>query len=163
MIRVRARKIVTLGVATEVNTAATIRAVVVKNISVPVRGYIGAVRRLEAAVARGDATPDDVFIAIFEAGNWLSSIAKQPGLTSDPLVRGLNFARNRTHHQFASIAEWDGRTWIWRVANLPEPVNERHRDEKRRPLYEQHLAGNPVLDVFRRLEPKVTALAPEAT
>lgn len=42
------------------------------------------------------------------------------------------------------------------------PAVAPHRNAKLEPMYQQRLAGEPVIDVFRRLQPDVEALAPAA-
>ena len=63
-----------LGLVAEVNTVASIQAVVLMNIEPMVRGYVLANRRLHDAVARSFAP--DIYIALFEISNWLDSLSE---------------------------------------------------------------------------------------
>jgi hypothetical protein len=157
------RRIVrTLGIVSEVNVVGSIRAAVLMNIAVLVRGYVLALRRLHDAVTESHA--NDIYVALFEASNWLDSISERDaGLNSRAELQAVKFVRNRTHHQWASAVQLQDEEWRWRpLENLPVPDDPKHRNAKLEPLYERHLAGRPVVDVFDGLEPHVTALAPDA-
>jgi hypothetical protein len=153
-----------VGIADEVNIAATMSAVVQKSIVVAARGYRQASERLAQAVPAAGDDPDEAFIALVETINWLAILAEQTNLSSDVHVQAVLFARARGHHHMASIAYFDETrgTVVWRPATqLPVPENPRHADAKREAFYSGHLSQQPVLDVFRRLERIVTtALAP---
>jgi hypothetical protein len=142
------------------------------------RGYREALDRFQAALESTD--PEDTFLPLFEVLNWAAAIddrfaadfapdglANMPRrgwekrVTGEEVVRGVRFARNRVHHQWAlavdlrAAASSDRTTrfmvWVWRpVDELPEP-DPRHPDKRGQPLYETHLADKPV-------EPSLIAL-----
>jgi hypothetical protein len=141
-----------------------------------VRGYVLAHRRLEEVVGAYASIP------LFEIGHWLVSISDRKDIVEefrkDADVRALRFLRNRIHHHYAAAVfiDPDTQEWRWyRAEVLPEPAREEYsEDERGQRAYEQHLdrkgegfyrrqlEEQPMLDVFRRLEPLVIALAPDA-
>jgi hypothetical protein len=153
---------VTGAVSASVSVTASISAVVQKNVSVAVRGYVKALRRLEEA-ATDEHRPDDVYIALAETTNWLNSISSFSELRGTiqglPLVQAVSFARDRMHHQWASVTYPDHEgAWVWRPAEqLPPPDKSAHSGAKKEPFYTAHLADRPILDVLRKLEPMIRA------
>jgi hypothetical protein len=125
-----------------------------------VRGYVKAVDRLADALAAGAARPDDVYAGLFEASHWLSSISDRfPNqFKLSPQAQAIRYARNVTHHNWASAVEWDTLNgWRWRDVNLlPSPV----RNPDLRADYMQQLQGRPVIDGFRAVQYRVVKLAP---
>src|SRR5436305_15113347 len=98
-------------------SSVTAEIVVEKALWVPTKGYLQAVRRVEAAVSAG--LVDEVFISVTEALQWLTNIAeRRAGIKSDQDVQALIYARERAHHQYASTIYADGedRPWLWRRA-----------------------------------------------
>jgi len=117
--------------------------------SVIVRGYRDAVSRLRYAHDAWDH--DGVYIALTEATNWLHSL----NVSGNEDIDALIFARNRSHHQWGSITYPDEaqHVYLWRPGSqLPVPPDPRHRNEKREKQYVSRLAGNPLLEVFDRLD-----------
>jgi hypothetical protein len=156
------RRIVhTLGIESAVNMSDSIRAAVLMNIAVLVRGYVLAIRRLRDAIERSH--PPDIYAGLFEASNWLDSLSERDaGINSRADLQAVKFVRNRTHHQWASAVQLKDGVWQWRPPeNLPLPDDPRHRNEKLEPGYQRHLADKPLIDVFDSLESYVTALAPD--
>jgi hypothetical protein len=153
------RRIVDQGINAIVVSQATIAATVQMGLEPMVRGYVLAVRRLEYAVNGPRA--DDVYIALFEASNWLVSIAARTQLENDD-EEAVRLARNRTHHQWASAVQQDASgAWTWRpLENLPTPEEAKYRGATLEPKYRTQLANKPVIEVFRRLQPQIEALAP---
>jgi hypothetical protein len=156
-----------VGMAGHVNVSGTLQAVVVKNTSVAVRGYVQAVRRLQEAISEGRARPDDVYIDIAQAANWLDSIASfeefKGTIKGHQLVQGVLFARHRVHHQTASIAYFDDatQTWLWRPASqLPTSEDLKHAHAALERIYTEHLAQRPVVEAFKTIESTLTALRP---
>jgi hypothetical protein len=136
------------------SVVASLSAVVQKDIRVAIKGYLRALDRLEVAVAKGPDEPDDVYISIAEATNWLVSIAERTSLSGNVDVQAVVFARHRTHHHLASVSYYDEAraAHLWRpVTQLPEPEDAQYMDDKRKPFYAERLAGEPVLDVFARI------------
>jgi hypothetical protein len=141
-----------------------------------VRGYVLAHRRLEEVAGAYASIP------LFEIGHWLVSMSDRKdiaeGFREDPDVRALRFLRNRIHHHYAAAVfiDPDTQEWRWyRAEVLPEPAREeysedergeqayeKHLDRKGEGFYRRQLEEQPMLDVFRRLEPLVIALAPDA-
>src|SRR5262249_43798175 len=116
-----------------------------------------ALKRLMDATAVGDA--DGVYISVTEATNWLVSIADGSTLKGDQDVEALRHARNRSHHNWASIVfQNDTGTWLWRPASqLPAPTDQKKRGVRLEPIYVRVLEGQPMLDVFGRLASKVAS------
>jgi hypothetical protein len=130
-----------------------------------VRGYVLAVRRLTAASTRSTGNARDLAIAVFEAINWLDSLADRCKLRGDVKVQALTFARHRTHHQWAAAMYYDSATqdWRWyRVEILPLAENPKHQSQSLEPFYVQHLAERRVFDVFKHIENVVLSVAPDA-
>lgn len=120
--------------------------------AVIVRGYRDAVSRLRDAHDAWDH--DGVYIALTEATNWLHSL----NVSGNEDIDALIFARNRSHHHAGSLTYPDEgqRVYLWRPASqLPVPSNPQHRDKKREKKYVARLAGNPLLEVFARLDAAV--------
>jgi hypothetical protein len=138
-----------------------IHSAVLMNVAVMVRGYVLATGRLGDAVDRSHV--NDIYAALFEVTNWLESLSERDaGLNSRGDVQAIKFARNRTHHHWASAVQRQDDEWTWRpLDNLPVPEQPKHRNAKLEPLYVRHLAGRPVVDAFGALEPAVIALAPD--
>ncbi len=132
---------------------------VAKSIAVAKKGFVAAVARFDQA-AKDETQQDEAYIALAEAVNWLDSLAAGTDLVGNADIQGILFARHRVHHQWASIAYFDAalRALVWRASTqLPCPADPKHAGTKLRPFYDQHLAGQPVLDVFRRVAPLVAA------
>lgn len=143
-----------------------------------VRGYVHAHRRLEERLAEAPKDAWDTSISLFEVGNWLVSLAERCDLRGNVDLRALTFLRNRKHHHWAAAVYFDATTNAWRWCTpdvLPEPrrsaypagptgqrAYEKHLDRKGETVYRAQLAERPITDVFRRLEPIITALAPDA-
>lgn len=70
-----------------------------------VNGYRRALERFDATADQRDA--EERFIPLFEALNWAVAISDYPGssVRVDDTIRGLRFARNRVHHQWADAIE----------------------------------------------------------
>lgn len=143
----------------------TVKLVVEKHGVVQWTGYRLAVQRLGSALEGGLEAGDEVYIYAAEAMNWLAAIvvADRKGRVAKlPDVRALVFARNRTQHSRASFAEWpaDKAAWVWRPANL-FPRDDRYRarmsprmrelEDARERHFNERLAGEPLLDAFRRV------------
>jgi hypothetical protein len=154
------RRIVDIGLAGQVGAAGSLSATVQMGIQPMVRGYVFATRRLRDAVNRSDAL--DIYAALFEVSSWLDSLSERDaGLNGRDDVQAAKFARNRTHHQWASGVQNDGGEWRWRpLENLPVPDDPKHRNTKLEPVYQRRLERNRVVEVFDRLERFVVALAP---
>jgi hypothetical protein len=76
----------------------------------------------------------------------------------DDDARAIMFARHRNDQHCASTTVFDRGRWLWRPASqLAEDL--KHSNEKLKKLYVRTLEGNPITDVFSRLEPKVVAVA----
>jgi hypothetical protein len=80
-----------------------------------VDGYDRATARFQEACF--GTSPVDAFIPLFEALNWAASIDERMGFPALPELRGLRFARNRVHHQYAD-ALWLDESG----AQLPTPL-----------------------------------------
>lgn len=138
----------------------TIHLSVAKGLDVTVDGYVRAVERLKDAITRNDS--DGVYISVTEAVNWLTSLRIPAALQGDADVVALTFARDRSHHQWASIVYRDEHTgeWLWRsAAGLPASLDPKHQSLKKKPCYEKWLERKTVLEDFGRLE---TTIAPRA-
>jgi hypothetical protein len=124
----------------------------------------------------GPAAIPGSFIPLFEALNWTVSLddliqAQWPTELSPPgrwyetipcgsTVRAVRFARNRIHHHWidamaladedqdlpARVASW---VWLWKTA-LPPPPPDR-QDALGVALYNEDLAGEPVIGAIGRL------------
>ena len=129
------------------------------------RGFLLAVERFREAVAAQTAGGDvDAQIYIFEALNWLDSLAEQPQLQTDSDVQGFQFIRHRTHHNWAAGLNRTSASaeWIWRRVDSLPPASPGRENPMLQRCYENGLEGRPVGEVLRRLERKVAALAPNA-
>ena len=125
------------------------------DLSVVRRGYADARERFHAARMGDD--PVAAFLPLFEALNWAASIDEGLGYPDYPEIRGMRFARNRVHHQWAdALYVATGASfpltfpatffeWCWRKG-LPEGGNR--RDE---PAYLEHLAGKPARHALDRV------------
>ena len=103
-----------------------------------------------------DDDHDGVFISLTEIVHWLTTYAeKVPDVGGRDDVQAVIWARNRAHHQLASlIGENADGAYCWRpAAVLPAPDEARFQDEKREGLYVTHLENRRLIDVFRSLEP----------
>src|SRR5579864_256950 len=75
------------------------------------RGFDAAYQRLRPYVTDPHSLPDDAFLPLFEALNWLVVLSDLARASGDPVpvdpddLLGLRFARNRTHHQWAMALE----------------------------------------------------------
>jgi hypothetical protein len=127
-------------------------------------GYEQACQRFYSAMNGTDS--DATFIPLFEALSWAVSIDSRfqgwweaaptnpakwwsDGFIHGDTVKGVRFARNRVHHQWADALWLSGGAelprltpfilgeWRWRP-ELPEGENNRFKAE-----YEQHVAANP--------------------
>jgi hypothetical protein len=155
-------KHIDIRIEDQVPISDSISASVSKSIVVPKKAYAAAVERLALASA-DQGLADEAFAALAEATNWLVSLTDQTDLAGDMDVQAVTFARNRAHHHWASVAYFDKErdALMWRPATqLPVPQNERFRDEKRQPVYEERLSQRPVLEVFERLRAIVAKAAP---
>jgi hypothetical protein len=119
------------------------------------RGFIAAVERSErAAKAPGKKIARDLAIALFEAGNWIDSMASRcSDLAGDVRAQGFRFVRNQTHHQYAAAVEFDESRdeWVWRdPAYFPE-APEGFRDERKERCYRQALQGRAVTETLRHI------------
>jgi hypothetical protein len=133
------------------------------------RGYREAVGRFRIAAATMD--PEPGIIALFEALNWAVALDERCGKHWAPdgeplgskwlerwsgdvaIARGIRFARNRAHHQWAealmlhfvnvrSDRPNDEFEWRWRAAaELPSAPPER-ADRRGEKAYEELLAGH---------------------
>jgi hypothetical protein len=148
--------------AAEIDTASPISATVQMGLQPMVRGYVLANRRLHNAVERSHAF--DIYAALFEVSHWIDSLSERDtGLNGRDQVQAVKFARNRSHHEWASAVQNTAEEWTWRpLENLPIPEKSFHRNAKLEPIYQQHLEGTRVVDVFDQLEPFVVALAADA-
>ena len=123
-----------------------------KQISVTNEGYRRAVQRLRKTIDGCDGV--GVYISVTEAVAWASSLADRAQLKDDPDFSALNYARDRSHHQWASIVEEaEDKDWKWRTADqLPTSTKEQHQGLKDKlPNYKTRLEGRPILEVFERL------------
>jgi hypothetical protein len=123
-----------------------------KALRVTARGYYSAVERLRKAVDAGN--PDDVYISLTDTLQWLTMLAERTSIKSDNDVIALIYARERAHHQSASIVYHDeqGR-WFWRPAvSLPLPDDTKHQGTKHLPIYERRLQEKPLLEAFERID-----------
>jgi hypothetical protein len=113
-------------------------------------GYDRATARFHDA--RMGTDPAEAFIPLFESLNWAASIDERLGYPDRPELRGLRFARNRVHHQYADALWLDRRgaalpialdpgspffEWRWKQT-LPEGRHRRDGD-----AYAAYLAGHP--------------------
>jgi hypothetical protein len=133
------------------------------------RGYVEAYARFRTAATPSDATEDDTFIPLFEVLNWAGSIDEHLGFPGDRELRGIRFARNRVHHQWAKALRYfpgavlggvgfneamfnEGPNWRWRrVEELPAPP-ARWPDPKGKRAYRDLLADRSVHDALGWLE-----------
>ncbi len=118
---------------------------------------------------------DANFIALFETLNWAVSLIERINKDKDPdrawqyphedMVKGLIYARNRLHHQWADALYITPsiefpiqfplafQEWHWRpLAQLPPP--DQRGQENLQPYYVQCLEGRPArltLEELRRL------------
>ncbi len=130
-----------------------------KHIRVTIEGCGRAVERLRNSIDAGDA--DGVYISVTEAGAWVSSLADRAHLKNDPDFSALIYARDRSHHQWASVVEKpEGEDWKWRAADLlPTSENQHHQGLRDKlPNYRKRLEGKPILEVFERLTPVIEGL-----
>jgi hypothetical protein len=113
-----------------------------------VAGFLAARERFETARLGRD--PVRPFHPLFEALAWAVTLDERLGYPDDPQLRGLRYARNAVHHQWADALELDDSgaafpitfpmvffEWRW-TRELPPPKQK--RDE---PFYREHLAGHP--------------------
>jgi hypothetical protein len=113
-----------------------------------IRGYTEALGRFHEAKLGRD--PVAAFLPLFEALNWAASIDERLEYPEHPELRGLRFARNRVHHQWAEALRLteDGELpatlpmvffeWRWRD-RLPHG----ERGAREESTYAKHLAGRP--------------------
>jgi hypothetical protein len=157
----RLRNLLRIGLAAEVNVAASISPKVLMGVRPMVRGFLNAADRLDDALARCTADdPDDVYIALGEVSHWLDTIeARFPTLLKGNTdASGVIFARNRTHHHAASAVEFvSSNSWRWRAADLL-PSDPEYANPAREKCYREQLEGKPVGAVFTRLRPVVQSL-----
>jgi hypothetical protein len=109
-----------------------------------IAGFKSAVTRFRAAEAAGGV--DDAHHAVFEALSWLDSLSSaKKSLVGDVTVKGLLFARARSHHHLASVIELSEGTdtWLWRRASVL-PHDESYKNEAGERAYEKVLSGKPV-------------------
>jgi len=129
-------------------TADIVQATVAKDLSIIVKGYTSSLARLRTAVTSTDA--DEVYIALGDLIEWLSRLENDPRVSSDADVQAVGFARDRAHHQWASVVSTDAQgVSTWRPASLlPAPDNPRLASAKKQPTYESRLEAKPILEVF---------------
>jgi hypothetical protein len=141
-------------------------------LSTLIRGYARAFDRFKEASANRDR-PDEVFIALFEALNWATSIDERLCYPDNRALRGVRYARNRVHHKWADaltpgegqeitvsrpplrISGWSF-DWLWREPeDLPEARSSKGESEYRSLLANRH-AGDALYELnqyFSALEP----------
>jgi hypothetical protein len=141
-----------------------------------VRGYRAALRRFDDTT--GSRDPEERFIPIFEALNWAAAMldpnsSLRASLITDHIVRGLRFARNRVHHDWAEAIEardmpypggsglktvpahrgarmWRRRAaldWCWKPLNQIPGANKRGAAQ-----YRAHLEGKPARQALAHLD-----------
>jgi hypothetical protein len=131
-----------------------------------VKGYRRALARFAASADSRD--PEERFIPLFEALNWIASILdvqrKRGSAINDETARALGFARNRVHHQWADALEprdlpnarivsaASGSRivtpptrldWFWKPEHQLPEVPPRFLDEQGEAAYSDVLAGHP--------------------
>jgi hypothetical protein len=117
------------------------------------RGFDMALARLRGVIS--DSLSGDTYIYLAEALMWLAVLAEQrPEIRGAEDVVALVYARERAHHQLASlIYPTDAGLWHWRPADqLPTSRNEKHRGLRHRPIYERRLEGKPMIEALERVE-----------
>jgi hypothetical protein len=117
------------------------------------RGFDMALARLRGVI--GNTLSGDRYIYLAEALMWLAVLAEQrPEIREVQDVAALVYARERAHHQLASlIYPTDAGLWLWRLADqLPTSRDEKHRGLRHRPLYERLLEGKPMIEALERVE-----------
>jgi len=132
------------------------------------------VRGLQAAYdrfleARKSQSRDDMFIPVFEALNWATTIEFRKEWRSSngdlsELFKALRFVRNRVHHQWADAIHWtEGAAfplkfptpwheWNWRSrCDLP-PADPRYPPTADlKTAYDQHLGQRSVLQTLEEI------------
>jgi hypothetical protein len=139
-----------------------------------VKGFRHARARLAEAAGQRDV--EETFIPLFETLNWAVAIEyyarkRGPKIDGGPKInretlRGLRFARNRVHHQWADALEprdvpnpsglvtRGGRgprivgppvvvEWFWKPVVGLGKAPKKHDDPDGEAAYEKHLAGQP--------------------
>jgi hypothetical protein len=130
------------------------------------------------------AGADETFVPVFEALNWMASIDlwfdEQGSPIGDDTLRGIRFARNRVHHDWAlaiTRQDWPGVPmvswgryggvtrligpppgfyWTWKpLTDLPPPQRP---DPKGEAAYVSRLAGSHVEPTLDGLRPILEAL-----
>jgi hypothetical protein len=132
---------------------------ITSDLEVAVRGYRAAVQRFVSAVTRCAVDESaDVHIALFEALNWLDSIAEgkgalSKGLRGDYRVRGLRFVRGRAHHHWAqaTYASATGE-WFWQGLDVLPRAPEFHENPGGQKAYTTCLERKPVLASLQHVE-----------
>jgi hypothetical protein len=144
-----------------------------------IEGYGRALRRFREA--SGARRPQDMFLALFEALNYATSlIEKMADSDIAPVMQGVRYVRNRVHHQWAAalvgrdvpaprviVAGGAVRSrvigppvvfdWFWKpAAELPLP-SLRRPDRKGRAAYEDLLAGRPASAALSEIESALNA------
>ncbi len=142
-------------------------------------GFEHAVHRHRIAVEARNSV--SAFLAVFEALNWATSIderlkswspdgeplgwARRGRIEQAEILRGIRFARNRAHHQWANVLVLPTAEafpiWTWRDADeLPAGDQNDHGGET---IYRHQLAGmsvQPDLDVLWLVFRTVQAVTP---
>ena len=117
------RKVADLGIGSEVDMAGSVEAKVMMGYEPMTFGYADAVERLANAATGGGEASNQVYAFLFEACNWLVSIGNRAGdvFPLNPTARGIRFARNAAHHNWASAVEppQDRDSWVWRRNRAP--------------------------------------------
>jgi len=137
-----------------------------------------------AATKDPAAGADETFVPVFEALNWMASIDlwfdEQGSPIGDDTLRGIRFARNRVHHDWAlaiTRQDWPGVPmvsggrhggvtrifgpppgfyWTWKpLADLPPPQRP---DPNGEAAYVSQLAGAQVEPTLDGLRPVLEAL-----
>lgn len=126
------------------------------------RGLREAATRFEDASRGGDS--EATFLPLFEALNWTVSLDERLGYPRSPVLRGLRYARNRVHHQWADALEiTPGRglpfalptilgDWSWRQSLPPG------RDSRGEAEYEAYLAGRAARATLNSVSDHLAAL-----
>jgi hypothetical protein len=144
-----------------------------------IAGFDDACARLLALIARADSPANAIFLPLFEALSWIIAIinfAADNGIVitadADDLA-GLEFARDRVHHQWAKALQLIQRPnavvrtnrggsarisgpavigeWIWAPIPLMPPAPLEHAKLDEEMAYHRVLEENPAHLVLARL------------
>jgi hypothetical protein len=140
-------------------------------------GFVVALGRLEATLAKENNTFADVYMPLFETLNWAVVFQTRTGESLDHYLNGLRFVRNRVHHQWAQAIDPESveppppkgtgihstsnfgatqvRRWLWRdIRDLPDPDPGRE-DPDGLSDYKHHLAKRPIVEALRLAKAKI--------